>query len=348
MEIDNRFADFFSRPPLNESCWCLDDYVWWAFWLASLHSHLLYDDFSQTSNYWTKRLFNATDVNKFNYESFHLKIHSNLIKKLSTPTQSTALLPFLPRRVKYFRISIINISKCWRYCDSEPRNWLIVSRGFQFSLRLGCNRLHKIFTEVLQISSNFVARLNFPFFNSFLILSPRQKVPLKVTKIWKTRSPQLSLISRSFDRWQKHPKRQTRHRYWCVCTVEGARHEKSPFLCSSHSAFDILAEEKRQRAELCHTWKTLRQQQCEKEKKRRGKSAAWKNRESENTQFFFICLPLRYKFRIREETGIFPNCWVLALFSAATRGFFPSRLRHKTIFFRSLPVPFSQCEKIFC
>lgn len=61
------------------------------------------------------------------------------------------------------------------------------------------------------------------------------------------------------------------------------------------------------------------------------KIAAWKkNRESENTQFFFICLPLRYKFRIREETGIFPNCWVL-FFRCNS---FSVPLRHKTIFFR--------------
>lgn len=62
--------------------------------------------------------------------------------------------------------------------------------------------------------------------------------------------------------------------------------------------------------------------------------------------FFFICLPLRYKFRIREETGIFPNCWVPRSFFTAT--LFSTRPDYDIKqYFLGFSIPV-QCEKIFC
>lgn len=58
---------------------------------------------------------------------------------------------------------------------------------------------------------------------------------------------------------------------------------------------------------------------------------------------FFICLPLRYKFRIREKTGIFPTAECRFLLQL----FFPSCHDIKQ-YFLGFSTPAIQCEKIFC
>ena len=125
---------------------------------------------------------------------------------------------------------------------------------------------------------------------------------------------------------------------WRGARKEYKRNEKSPMYFSPIS---ILTKKT-----LPYMKKFPAQQQ-----ELRRKIAAWKKSRVRKYTIFFICFggSSRYKFRIREETGIFPNCWVPCFFHC--NSFFSAvPLRHKTIFFRFFHSPSSliQCEKIFC
>lgn len=169
----------------------------------------------------------------------------------------------------------------------------------------------------------------FPF-----IISSRQKVPLKVRKIRKTRSTRALLSIKSESRSEEQ--RQSRLSIlMCVYQLRVHEASTSPEWKIAASPPRYISEEKRQQH--------MKNSPPTTEK---GKSAAWKNRESENTQFFSYACRSATNSELERRQGFSPNCWVLALFLSctATRTFFRPGYDIKQ-YFLGLSIPVHSVRK---